>query len=104
MKSLWFVPMVKDALTSLGAEPHLLLLFLSVLLPVTLCLCPVSPLLVLFVFNGCAFPSSGFSIGTVALMTLALKSFCPGFGAFSVDIRYCLIIFVRQKALGIVGN
>lgn len=56
------------------------------------------------VANGWAFSSSGFSIGTVALMTLALKSFCPGFGAFSVDTRYCLVTAVCQKALVIVGT
>lgn len=38
------------------------------------------------------------------MMTLALKSFCPGFGAFSVDTRYCLITVVCQKALVIVGT
>lgn len=41
--------------------------------------------------------SSGSSTGTVALTTLALKSFCPGFGAFSVDTRYCHITVVHQK-------
>lgn len=69
------------------------------------CLCTVLSLLILFVFNVWAFSSSGFSIGTVALMTLALKSFCPGFGAFSADIRYCLVtVVVHQKALVIVGK
>lgn len=105
VKSLWFAHTVKaDVLKSLRAEPHLLL-FISVPLHVMVCLCTVLSLLILFVFNGWAFSSSGFSIGTVALMTLALKSFCPGFGAFSVDTRYCLItVVVHQKALVIVGN
>lgn len=55
-------------------------------------------------FHGWAFSSSGSSIGTVALTTLALKSFCPGFGAFCVDTRYRVTAAVKhQKALIIVG-
>lgn len=94
VKSLRFTRVV-------GAE----VLTSSVCLHVVACLCTALSLPVLFVFNGWAFSSSGFSIGTVALMTLALKSFCPGFGAFSVDIRYCLItVVVHQEALVMLGN
>lgn len=55
------------------------------------------------VFSGWAFSSSGFSIGTAASMTRALKSSCLGFGAFSVDTRYSLTIAVYQKALEALG-
>lgn len=44
------------------------------------------------IFNDLGFSSSGFSIGTVALMTLAVRGFCPGFGAFSVDTRYWFLL------------
>jgi len=75
----------------------------SLLMSRYVCVLAALPLLILFVFNGWAFSSSGFSIGTVALTTLALKSSYPGFGAFSVDTRYCLIaVVVHQKTWGLL--
>lgn len=83
------------------AEPRLLLVSLGVL---SVSWGSGAVLSAHSLFHGWAFSSSGSSIGTVALMTLALKSFCPGFGAFCVDTRYRLTATVKhQKAPVIVG-
>lgn len=87
-----------DVLTT-PCRAHLLL---SLPLPVTMCVYHHSLAFPgsWFPFNGLTFSSSGFFIGTAALMTQALKSSCPGFGAFSVDIRYRC----TSESLGSTGN
>lgn len=100
----WFIHCVSDKLVAHAVTADVLTtpcrahLLLSLPLPVTVCVYHHS-LAVPGVFNGWAFSSSGFFIGTAASTTQALKSSCPGFGAFSVDIRYSLTTAVHQKAL-----
>lgn len=88
-----------DVLTT-PCRAHLLL---SLPLHVIICVYHCS-LAVPGVFSGWAFSSSGFSIGTAASTTQALKSSCLGFGAFSVDTRYGLATAVHQKTLAALGT